>query len=55
MTRGPRDEDLDVAFDDDRRHLEHYGFGLTTDADYRNGIEREDELDQDDDEEGLDS
>lgn len=43
---GPRDEDLDDAFNDEWRHLEHYSYGLTTDEDRRE-LDRADEHDDD--------
>jgi hypothetical protein len=56
---GPRDEDLDRAVEDDRLHEGYFGFPLNRahevyDYDDRDGIDRADELDQDDDEEGRD-
>jgi hypothetical protein len=51
---GPRDEDLDASCFDDQLHLATFGFALNTDEDRREGIEREDELAQDD-EEGQDA
>jgi hypothetical protein len=46
VVTGPRDEELDCGFDDDRRHASFFGFGLSSDVDEREEFDGADELDE---------